>query len=95
MVALHLPRFVLGELVVTPSAATAIRRAGHNMWEFVARHARGDWGEVSDSDHQANDLAIATGDRILSAYTTNVGELIWIITEADGYSTCILLPAEY
>jgi hypothetical protein len=29
------------------------------------------------------------------AYTLSSGEKIWIITEADRSSTCILSPSEY
>ena len=32
---------------------------------------------------------------VLSAYKTAAGEKIWIITEADRSSTCVLLPDEY
>jgi hypothetical protein len=32
---------------------------------------------------------------LLSAYHTSVGDKLWVITEADRSSTCILLPEEY
>ena len=35
------------------------------------------------------------GFRLLSAYRTNAGDKLWVITEADRSSTCILLPEEY
>ncbi len=35
-----------------------------------------------------------TGARLFSAYDTPEGRL-WIITEADRSSTCVLLPEEY
>ena len=95
LIALSLPRFELGQLVVTAGAAVALRRAGQSPWEFVTRHAAGDWGEVSDHDWHTNDLAVVAGDRVLSAYTTSEGQRIWVITESGGYSTCILVPAEY
>lgn len=63
--------------------------------EFLARHAGGDWGNVSPDDAQENDLSTEQGFRILSAYSLNNGTNIWIITEADRSSTCILLPEEY
>jgi hypothetical protein len=34
------------------------------------------------------------GARFFSAYETEAGK-VWIITEADRASTCILLPEEY
>jgi hypothetical protein len=33
--------------------------------------------------------------RLLSAYTTEDGVRFWIITEADGSVTTVLLPEEY
>jgi hypothetical protein len=63
--------------------------------EFLDRHVRGDWGEVSKADARLNDDAVKVGERILSAYKTSAGERLWIITEADRSSTCLLLPEEY
>jgi hypothetical protein len=62
--------------------------------EFLDRHVRGDWGELSKADARLNDDAMKVGERILSAYTTNAGERLWTITEADRSSTCLLLPEE-
>ena len=33
--------------------------------------------------------------RVLSAYRTYLGTKLWVITEADRSSTCLLLPEEY
>jgi hypothetical protein len=55
----------------------------------------GDWGEVPDTDKQENERSVEQGFRILSSYTTNAGDRIWIITEADRSATTILLPKEY
>jgi hypothetical protein len=88
-------KFSLGSLVATPAALEALARAGQSPAEFLDRHAAGDWGEVSPGDARLNDAAVRDGERILSAYKTKAGERIWIITEADRSSTCILLPEEY
>jgi len=51
---------------------------------------------VSSEDARENDLSILRGSRILSSYRIREGdERVWIITEADRSSTCILLPQEY
>lgn len=42
-----------------------------------------------------NERSAADGLRILSAYRLRDGTKIWVITEADRSSTCILLPEEY
>jgi len=89
------PKFPLGKTVATPGALDALEKSGHSPAEFIARHVHGDWGELCQEDAQLNDEALVDGSRILSAYTTNDGEKIWLITEADRSSTCLLLPSEY
>jgi hypothetical protein len=89
------PHFPLGSLVATPAALKALESAGQSPAEFLAHHAAGDWGDVDKSDWKLNDAAVGNGERILSAYRTNDGTRLWIITEADRSSTCILLPEEY
>lgn len=92
---MNTPKFALGSLVATPGALEALERAGQSPAEFLARHAAGDWGDVSKGDARLNDDAVKAGERILSAYRTQAGDRLWIITEADRSSTCILLPEEY
>ena len=89
------PKFSLGQVVATPGALEALEEAGQSPDDFLSRHIRGEWGEVSQDDKQANDDALVNGDRVLSAYRTLRNVRIWIITEADRSSTCVLLPSEY
>lgn len=64
--------------------------------ESLSRHAKGDWGDLSQEDKNQNDLAVKAGDlRILSAYESGDLPKIWIITEADHSATTILFPDEY
>jgi hypothetical protein len=88
-------RFELGKTLMTRGAQGALEEAGQSPREFLQRHERGDWGEVSDDDRQENELSVKEGFRILSAYCTSNGQRIWIITEADRSATTILLPEEY
>jgi hypothetical protein len=85
----------LGRIVATPAALKALKKAGQSPAELLDRHRQGDWGEVDGDDWALNDQALADGSRILSAYWTATGVRIWIITEADRSSTCLLLPREY
>jgi hypothetical protein len=87
--------FSLGRVVATPAALAAIGGGGQEPAEFLSRHAAGHWGDVSQEDAAANDRALREVERILSACTLRDGTRIWIITEADRSSTCILLPEEY
>ena len=95
MIEIAKPKFRLGKLVSTPGALAALTDAGQNPMQFISRHLQGDWGECDEHDRQANEDALQNGDRLLSVYRTAKGEKIWIITEADRSSTCILLPEEY
>ncbi len=87
--------FELGRIVATPGALEAFRAAGDVEFKYLMRHLLGDWGEVDGHDLRANNKALKDGTRVLSAYTLPGGEKVWIITEADRSSTCILLPSEY
>jgi hypothetical protein len=91
-----MPKFELGRIVATPNALRAIRSSGQTPSQFLRRHINGDWGEHLDGhDIKQNMIALREGGRIVSAYQTRKGEDIWIITEADRSSTCLLLPSEY
>ena len=85
----------LGRVVATPGALHAFALAKESYLPYLLRHARGDWGEVSPGDARANDRAREVGERLFSAYRLRDGTRLWIITEADRSSTCILLPEEY
>jgi len=90
--------FKTGRQVTT--AAVASKTARDNGFarfalRSLARHITGDWGDLSEYDKAVNDLAIHDGQRILSAYEDPLYPKIWIITEADRSSTCILFPEDY
>ena len=87
--------FPLGQIVATPGALEALQNSGQSPHEFLRRHANGDWGEVCEEDTALNDAAVEDGSRLLSAYRTANNERLWIITEADRSSSCLLLPSEY
>jgi len=88
-------KFPLGQVVATPGALEALRQAGDESLLYLVRHQSGDWGEVCEEDAKENEFSVENGFRILSAYTLKDGTRIWVITEADRSSTCILLPSEY
>jgi hypothetical protein len=88
-------QFPLGQIVATPAALKALEEAGEDGSHFLGRHHSGDWGDVGAEDAHTNELALKEGDRILSAYHTTKGVKLWIITEADRSSTCLLLPEDY
>lgn len=85
------PRFPLGRIVATP----AVMGLALNLAYYIRRHHCGDWGDIERCDGRENEEALANGGRILSAFRLPDGEWIYILTEADRSSTCIMLPAEY
>ena len=89
------PLFPLGQIVSTVGALAACADAQADPLHYIRRHVTGDWGDLGDEDKAANDAALTTDARILSAYTLTTDERLWIITEADRAFTTLLLPLEY
>lgn len=87
--------FPLGSVFMTMGAREILSDSSQEPMEFLVRHQYGDWGEVCKDDADENNFSLKNGFRILSAYKTNGGEKLWIITEADRSATTILLPSEY
>lgn len=93
-------KFPIGKTLATPAALAVLEESGQSPAFFLDRHVRGDWGDVNAADQQANEEALISGERLLSAYRTLKGQRIWIITEAtddqgNRASTTIILPSEY
>jgi len=88
-------KFSLGRIVATPAALEAVQRVGQNPLDFLTRHVNADWGEVCEEDRRENEFALQHGFRLLSVYTTQAGEKLWLITEADRSATTLLLPSDY
>lgn len=88
------PLFRLGQTVATQGALALLTETGTNPAALLARHQSGDWGTVPPEDARENELSVKHGFRVLSSYLVG-DDRIWIITEADRSSTCLLLPSEY
>ena len=84
----------LGRVVATPGALKLLAEVREHPFDYLARHATGDWGELCAFDRRQNEIAVRDGYRVLSSYEVPVGR-VWIITEADRSVTTILLPEEY
>ncbi len=84
----------LGRVVATPGALELLGKSGEHPFDYLARHATGDWGELCAFDRRQNEIALREGYRVLSCYPVG-SECVWVITEADRSVTTILLPEEY
>jgi len=93
-------RFRLGQIVATPGALEALQRNNVTAFDYLRRHASGDWGVLDEEDKLANDEAITSGARIMSAYFLPDETKVWVITEAaddagNREATTLVLPDEY
>ena len=84
----------LGRDVATPGALKLLMEAKAHPFDYLARHAAGDWGALCAFDRRQNEMALREGYRVFSSYKVPAGS-VWIITEADRSVTTILLPEEY
>jgi hypothetical protein len=82
-----------GRIVAPPGALKVLRNNGVSARRFVRRHIGGDWDDVSEEDK--NKFAVGRPLRFFSVYHLKDGTNIWVITEGDRSSTCILLPSKY
>lgn len=86
--------FQLGSVVATPAALHFCEAQGISPLLLLGRHIAGDWGDLDGRDAAANVHAVQHDLRVFSSYGVDEGK-VWIITEADRSSTCLLLPDEY
>ncbi len=91
-------KFNPGQLVVTRGVNDLIAEKedfAKHVHLSLQRHLAGDWGDVSDEDRVANELALQEGDRLFSVYKKEGLPKIWVITEWDRSVTTTLFPEEY
>ena len=85
--------FPLGTIVATASILDSVPVL--DILIALDRHAAGDWRNLTDEDRAVDELALALGERSLSAYAVPGGKSFWIITERDRSVTTVLLPQDY
>jgi len=83
----------LGTLAISPGVKRLL--VASDVQRGLARHQRGDWGNVCEEDAALNDEAIRLGTRVMSVYAAHESGSFWVITEADRSVTSLLLPEEY
>ena len=93
-VSIRIPLFAMGQVVATPPAIATMQEHGITARELLQRHVTGDWEEMNADDAALNRCSVKTGGRIFSAFIRD-NVTIWVITEADRSSTCLLLPSCY
>lgn len=91
-------KFPLGQLIATRAVAERMKKdmtIAAFVQKSIRRHARGDWGDISQEDKTENEFSVDKYLRIMSSYSSDDGTKIWLITEADRKHTTVLFPDEY
>jgi len=91
-------RFPLGQMVLTGGVNDKVAvdtEFAKFVTASIARHAAGDWGDLSEEDKKENEYSLDKHLRLFSAYDKYPMPKIWIITEADRSATTVLFPEEY
>ncbi|MDG9757857.1 hypothetical protein N5E31_03650 [Pseudomonas chengduensis] len=86
--------FAIGALIFSPGIDRLMREGRLDPLPYFQRHASGDWGNITDTQWQANNAALQSGDRLESSYAVHRELSICIVTEADRSATHIVLTSE-
>lgn len=94
-------KFDPGQIYLTPGAIQVLaqpRASELSLEALLARHVSGDFGDIDEADRQANEIAIADGNMILSSYRLDAETTLWIISDPVDDTgrrvTTVLLPEE-
>ena len=82
----------LGRLVITPAALLA--SSPDDICRAIDHHVCGQWGDVSEDERAANELALSTASRVLSVHHTPTGTELRVITTGDRFSTTVYVPSD-
>ena len=92
-VCVTIPKFALGQTVITANAKAVLPEL--DVVLALQRHYSGDWGDVDDHDRKVNEDALRNGDRLVSVYKSVRDQKFYIITEWNRSVTTVLLPEDY
>lgn len=85
--------FPFGTIVETAGVLRQI--PAEERLDAVAKHARGDWGELDGVTWSETDSAARYGGRVFSEYCSKAGVIFFVVTAADRKTTTVLLADEY
>lgn len=95
----------LGQIVMSQGVKDLVENNKIDLDKFLDRHARADWGEISDEDANINNLVLQDAPkkgRLFSSYVYDENDdnnEVWILTEwydgSHGFTTHARLPSEY
>ena len=89
--------FELGTVDITPRAADALAAAAVDPADLLARHQRGDWGDIDEENRSDNTFALEHPQAIyplVSCYRLAPESELVVITATDRSCTRVLLADE-
>ncbi|KWV16567.1 hypothetical protein ISN34_12475 [Xanthomonas translucens pv. translucens] len=86
--------FPIGALILSKGIDRMVRSGRLDPLPYFRRHARGDWGEVTEEQWQANGIALQSGASLESHYVVHPELSIRIVTDAKRHFTLIVLRSE-
>ena len=93
LLALPLPKFNLGRIVITSNADAIL--TPNDIKTALRRHWQCDWGDVCAEVRKGNERSVREQGMILSAYQSAKGIKFWVITDPGHEVTTVLLPEDY
>ena len=88
------PLFQAGQLTMTAGVTALVIQKRLNLMRYLARHLRGDWGEISAEHREANQLALRDRLSLYSVYDVTPDVQLCFVTDADRTSTKAMLFGE-
>lgn len=83
--------FKLGACVITPYARDFLDGASKTPLELLKGHHDGSlWGK----NKEKNEIAVTQGERVFTSVTVD-NVIVFIMTEPDRSSTCVMLASDY
>jgi 2-polyprenyl-3-methyl-5-hydroxy-6-metoxy-1,4-benzoquinol methylase len=87
--------FDLGSIETTSAAFAALAKANADRAVYLARHQRGDWGDVDQKQRQYNDWALEHEGIAWSTYKLSDGINLMIGAARDRSYTRVMLETEF
>jgi 2-polyprenyl-3-methyl-5-hydroxy-6-metoxy-1,4-benzoquinol methylase len=87
--------FHLGRVEATPAASATLSEAGADLATYLARHQRGDWGEMEGRRVTYNAWALEHQAILWSRYELPNGSYLSIATARDRSCTRVMLETEF
>jgi hypothetical protein len=84
-------KFVVGEVVITPAASTALASNGQTLADLLGRHQAGNWGDVSPQARELNERALTECFNLESAYLLPSGHRLVVVTNRQRTLTMVHL----